>query len=857
MRVTLLVVGLAALLVAGRLDAQGTPEPRAFPQQITDTPSPTPIPCDPLGIDVGWKLYMSEQPYLEGQPLPPETTVFQRGIRRVYAIFRTPCSSSAPETFTVNVEIRNFFGGVQFDSGPLTLARGQWYSVEWSVGGDQVIPSSAYTTDLNHLDASRPGRVAQVEWIVGVDVFFDREVYNGDQEAVITVVDAGADAGSVSVHVWSESGDPTGFSLLLGRVAQGRFSSRESGTNLRFCDSQSCLASDPAARILRVDHGDRIFVRYDRGGELSPPFTDEATWYRAGFTPTPTWPPSPTPGPPTNTPTPGPSPTPTPMTPTVTPTPTEFPWATVVPVTAVPGQFDVGSVASADPDGNLLGASRVWSGSYQGGYNKLHGAFHFDLSAIPPGAEIVQAWLEVIGQDDRYLKPETGGIWALKILDGSADGTWSERWPTYRTLVETPATVVPAGTPMGPEDLGPEVVNRFVFSPAARRYLEARIAASGQVALRLDMEPLVDEMKGFQWYSGNLHGDEAKRPVLHLVYRVFGPTWTPSPTPEVTNTPTPSATPTASTTPTATQTPTATSTPTSTATPTLTPTPTPTRAIFFDRDPPIYYTTADVAIITVVDPTRNGNPAQQETVSVFVTSRTRPELPGVELRLLETGSNTGRFRGALRFSTTRSSAVEGVIQVSDGDWVKARYAGLEPATAIWRAESPTATPTLTPTPTATPTVTSTPTPTPTPTVWIAFDREDYYATDDLAVITVLDPGQNTDPAVAETFVIYVNSSTDPAGIELRVQEVGPNAGWFTTEAYGKNLSFCVLCVSSNSAEGILKVSDGDTLTAFYLGCCQDTARWHAALPEGTPTPTPTATITPTPVFRAYVPLLVR
>ncbi|RME43958.1 MAG: hypothetical protein D6791_14290, partial [Chloroflexi bacterium] len=591
-RLTLVVGFCAALLLTSSIGANAPAIQNAIAlQQATVTP--TYGPCDlsdPQAL--GWQLYMSDQPLLSGMSPPaepPPREVFETGTRQVYAVFRTPCGNKWPEQVTVSVQMRDRNGGIQYDSGPMTIGRNRWQSVEWSVPAGRSIPSggSPYVTKVFWLDQARPTHVAEVSWVVGVSIRFDREAYSGeDQVARLTVIDYGADPGQdfVTAHVSSQTDpSPGGIDVLLQRssVVRGQF---ETTDGVHF--DENCTQS--SGNVLCVTHEDQILAEYRSALDPNQVFTDEARWYRANFTPTPTWPPSPTPGPPTLTPTPGPSPTATPATPSPTPTPTEFPWATVVPLTAVPGQYDVGSVSSKIPDQNLLGTYAVYAGSYNArGQNKLYGAFHFDLSSVPANAEITEAWLDIVGLSSSNLHPELGGEWTLKILDGTADGTWTggghPYFPTYRVLVEEPATVVPVGPSLGPEDLANEAVNRFIFNQAARDFLETRLPA-GQVSLRLD-GPLMDQFQSFTWYSGYGSGDQDKKPVLHLVYRVLGATWTPSPTSPVTPTFTPSATPTV------------TRTPTNTPEPTATATATPMPHIAFDR--PVYYTTSAVAIIEV------------------------------------------------------------------------------------------------------------------------------------------------------------------------------------------------------------------------------------------------------------------
>lgn len=863
-RLALIVAFGAALLVmssAGAAPSAGSSI--AAPEQLTPSVTPTPTQRCPYDVPGGqdWQLYMSELGLEPGmvpptQPVPRE--VFEDGTSEVHAIFRTPCGQKVLPEYTFSVEIRDQNSSVQYESGPITLPNFTWDSTQWGVSAGHEIPSggSPYRTRLYWFGRYGPVIVGDpAEWVVGLSVRFDRESYTGEGAlADVTVIDAGIDVNQnfVTANVYSDT-DEEGLNVTLTRGIAGQFRLPDEEP-LRF--NQGCQHS--AWPYLCVSHDDQIVVTYDRGGTLPEHeiVSDEARWYRDDFTPTATWPPSPTAGPPTATYTAGPSPTATPVTPSPTPTATEYPWATIVAATREPGQYDVGSVSSTIPDQNYLGVHVVYAGSYHAtGNDKLYGAFRFDLSGVPPDADIMEAWLELVGQAPSRLHPERGGEWTLNILGDAVEYTWvnggGAYYPTYRVMVEDEATVVPVGTPLRPDDLGREVVNELVFAAPAREFLESRLD-TGEVALRLD-GPLMDQEQTFSWYSGYGPGDAAKKPALHLVYRVFGPTWTPSPTPLESPTPTPTPTGTPTVAPTATTTPTRTVTYTPAPTSTPTPTPTPTRSVTFDQ--PTYYTTAAVAQITVVDPALNADSQQQDTMEIYVRSETAFELPGLAVGLTETGVNTGRFAGTLSFSTSHSDPHVPSIHVSDGDWVLVRHTDQEDL-AHWYAEPPTPTPTpsRTPAPSATPSPTNTPTAT--PRAEVRFDRSNYWTEGDVAVLIVRDTLANDSATQIESVPVEVISETDTLGITLMLDETDPNSGVFSSAVANQNLYFCTSCFSSNPDEGILHVSDGDTLTAYYrdpLGYWLDTAVWHSG-PAGTATPTPTATVLPE-RLRVYVPLL--
>ena len=153
------IVGLCALLLAaGSISAQNTILTAiASPNQATLTPTPETCDGESEPSLLGWQLYMSDQPFIHGMfpPTdPPPREVYETGTRRVYAILRTPCGSRWPDVLTISIQIRNRNNGVDFESGPLTVRRNEWSSVEWSVQDNRAIPSggSPYVTKLFRLD---------------------------------------------------------------------------------------------------------------------------------------------------------------------------------------------------------------------------------------------------------------------------------------------------------------------------------------------------------------------------------------------------------------------------------------------------------------------------------------------------------------------------------------------------------------------------------------------------------------------------------------------------------------------------------------------------------------------------------
>lgn len=186
-----------------------------------------------------------------------------------------------------------------------------------------------------------------------------------------------------------------------------------------------------------------------------------------------------------------------------------------------------------------------------------------------------------------------------------------------------------------------------------------------------------------------------------------------------------------------------------------------------------------------------------------------------------------------------------------GDWilrlqVDTNYAPSPTATPTGSAgptftptPSGTTGPTLTPTPTqpgqtptATPNPSHSPTPTPTgstTTGTIQWDADEYFGLDAHARVSVIDADLNTNPGVQEQLIVEIWSQSDsyPGGITVTLYETGMASDTFQTVF--PHVSFSQ--TSSNDAEDLLQVADGDTIHARYLeanpfGERLDSAVWY-------------------------------
>lgn len=259
-----------------------------------------------------------------------------------------------------------------------------------------------------------------------------------------------------------------------------------------------------------------ILVKTDIG--ITP--VQSAEWEVAPpvpMSPTPTATPTPVTYTPTATPQPGtPTFTPTP-TPTYTPTHTPTPTPTPVPIeVAIPSAGDVtGYVYSGDLLVNHFGGVPMWTGLTPGGAVKgtYHGAVQFDLSSIPPDAEIIGAQVELTGASIRFLDREAGGQWSLRLLDSSVDLFWrSSGYWDIAVLADVEDTIGPA---LGAEDLGVGTVNVFPFEEDQVSMLQERLDTTGRASFRLDYTTSLPLFKTIFAWDGGL---DRHPPVLRVLY---------------------------------------------------------------------------------------------------------------------------------------------------------------------------------------------------------------------------------------------------------------------------------------------------------------------------------------------------
>jgi len=216
-----------------------------------------------------------------------------------------------------------------------------------------------------------------------------------------------------------------------------------------------------------------------------------------------------------------------------TSTATPYPGGAIYVVTPEAGA--AGWVASDEGRGNHLGDSYLYTGVFDGVV--YHGVFQLDLSAVPRGATIHTAALELTGLNGQRLG--TGGAWQVRALVRAADEEWSRK--TFQDVhnAEVLWTLLPA---MVEGELAPGQVNRFELARSEIGEIEQRLIDQHYtLSFRID-GPIGGANNVFAWDTGYAAATQGHAP--RLVLSVGPPPKTPLPTGTppyvvVTSTPTP------------------------------------------------------------------------------------------------------------------------------------------------------------------------------------------------------------------------------------------------------------------------------------------------------------------------------
>jgi hypothetical protein len=170
----------------------------------------------------------------------------------------------------------------------------------------------------------------------------------------------------------------------------------------------------------------------------------------------------------------------------------------------------IGWVTDLDGRGYFDG-STIHAGVFKG--HRYYGALQFDLSEVPPGAEIIHASLSLTGLDEQHVA--SPGTWHIQLLGSEIDDKWLLL--DYDTLAQAiPETIL--GEKLGASELGAGLVNQVELSSVQLEALQAHLP-HGVVSLRID-GPAGDEQNLFTWDSGFRNGEALlTQPVLRLVVK--------------------------------------------------------------------------------------------------------------------------------------------------------------------------------------------------------------------------------------------------------------------------------------------------------------------------------------------------
>ena len=208
----------------------------------------------------------------------------------------------------------------------------------------------------------------------------------------------------------------------------------------------------------------------------------------------------------------------------ITPIPTQilaFPdlMPTSVPDGAIytlsPEAADIGWVVSSEERGNHFEDSFLYAGMFNG--DIYQSAFQFDLSPIPRGAPIYQAFLQLTGLQSDHLGQD--GTWLFRLVSPDPNVNW--RSQTYQDIFNASPhyTLNPI---LGTEDLVSGKPNIFELNPTQIRFLSEKIIndEAPTVSFRID-GPLTGADNLFAWDSG--YGPKSEGNKVSLILNVGHP----------------------------------------------------------------------------------------------------------------------------------------------------------------------------------------------------------------------------------------------------------------------------------------------------------------------------------------------
>ncbi len=175
-----------------------------------------------------------------------------------------------------------------------------------------------------------------------------------------------------------------------------------------------------------------------------------------------------------------------------------------------------GWVASNEPAQNHFGAAEIKVGA-QNGLTYL-GVVQFDVSSIPPEAQLNAVALELTGRNATGLRE---GTWTARYVQDGKGADWRTFGYAKISGVTTLTVLNPA---YSRPSLGAGVRNYFTFQPDQVSALQNRLVS--KVATFVIDGPRQGNSL-FLWSSGNEPADDQVAPVLRVNYSLLQPTPTP------------------------------------------------------------------------------------------------------------------------------------------------------------------------------------------------------------------------------------------------------------------------------------------------------------------------------------------
>lgn len=237
--------------------------------------------------------------------------------------------------------------------------------------------------------------------------------------------------------------------------------------------------------------------------------------------------------------------------------------------------------------------------------------------------------------------------------------------------------------------------------------------------------------------------------------------------------------------------------------------PYPSGTIIFEKN--IYSGYANPAKIIVADYNLANQQDAKDTITVHISSD--DDKVGFDITLKETTNNSGIFTTTsngteLSMTFMDSDGVNKVIKVLNNHYIKAEYyyayrQNNISATAQWVEDTHSG--------------------------FLTFNQDVYQGLDKKVNITVFDANRPNDPLKLDEVSVLVTSDVDPVGFNMKLREIGPKAGIYSSESNANFLNFSI--TKSDESKSRILIDEKSVFTAKYIYAynnnevVQDSATW--------------------------------